>query len=622
MTTGTDSLKAERPVPQQLLRHPDAARTESFRRWVAKQQRPLAIDLFSGCGGLSLGLEQAGYAVVLAVDHDPWALQTHDHNFAGKAIGLDLSDPEKVEGLLRLLEGLPPIELVAGGPPCQPFSRAGRSMIRSLVRAGVRSAKDERTELWQSFLSIVERLRPAAMMLENVPDMALGDELAIPREMAQRLDKAGYDVHMRLVDGWRLGVPQHRQRLILVALRDGQAYTWPADQKKITLREAIGDLPRLRGGQGRPEMRVVPSSSPFQRRARAGMKGSALVWDHIARQVRADDLEAFRLMKPGTRYSDLPKHLKRYRDDIFNDKYNRLPWDDVSRSITAHLAKDGYWYIHPSEQRTLTVREAARIQTFPDHFRFAGTRSHAFRQIGNAVPPALAEAIGREIAAAVRAGPAPSEKRVSYRLALIRATLLKWGAKDGKKAPWRHPGRPWQVLAGVCLGERVGAHDEAAEAFLERFPSPTRAASKTIAKDAKQRSGNKRDALLALARTARCLANDRRGWANGQWAKAAALGAADEAMVRTLGFGEERVLTPASSLRVVARLTASDIDEKRQLANVRLAAALLVGRGKQVPAINAAVYALGRVICTSKNPNCRRCPLVRYCPSSGLEVTE
>ena len=104
-------------------------------------------------------------------------------------------------------------------------------------------------------------------------------------------------------------------------------------------------------------------------------------------------------MKPGTRYGDLPKHLRRYRDDIFDDKYNRLSWDDVSRSITAHIAKDGYWYIHPSEQRTLTVREAARIQTFPDHFRFAGTRSHAFRQIGNAVPVALAEAIGRQIAA-------------------------------------------------------------------------------------------------------------------------------------------------------------------------------------------------------------------------------
>jgi DNA (cytosine-5)-methyltransferase 1 len=210
------------------------------------------------------------------------------------------------------------------------------------------------------------------MMLENVPDMALGDEVAIPRAITQRLEKAGYDVQMRLVDGWRLGVPQHRQRLILVALRDGQEFTWPVEQEKITLREAIGDLPPLRRGQGRLEMPAARSFSAFQRRARAGMNGRSVVFDHITRPVRADDREAFRLMNPGMRYGDLPKHLRRYRDDIFDDKYNRLSWDEVSRSITAHIAKDGYWYIHPSEQRTLTVREAARIQTFPDHFRFAG----------------------------------------------------------------------------------------------------------------------------------------------------------------------------------------------------------------------------------------------------------
>ncbi len=205
MTTATDRLKTERSAPLRLPVHPNAARTESFRRWVARQRRPLAIDLFSGCGGLSIGLEQAGYTVVLSVDNDQWALETHRHNLPGAAIDLDLSDPERIEDLVRLLEGLP-IDLVAGGPPCQPFSRAGRSKLRDLVRGGVRSATDDRTELWQSFVSIVERLRPAAMMLENVPDMALGDEVAIPRAMTQRLEKIGYDVHMRLVDSWRLGV--------------------------------------------------------------------------------------------------------------------------------------------------------------------------------------------------------------------------------------------------------------------------------------------------------------------------------------------------------------------------------------------------------------------------------
>ena len=621
MTTGTDRLKTERSAVLRLPVHPNAARTESFRRWVARQRRPLAIDLFSGCGGLSIGLEQAGYTVVLSVDNDPWALETHRHNLPGAAIDLDLSDPDRVEVLLRLLDGLP-IDLVAGGPPCQPFSRAGRSKLRDLVRGGMRSAKDDRTELWQSFVSIVERLRPAAMMLENVPDMALGDEVAIPRAMTQRLEKVGYDVQMRLVDSWRLGVPQHRQRLILVALRDGQEFTWPAEQKKITLREAIGDLPPLRGGQGRPEMPAAPSSSAFQRRARAGMNGRSVVFDHTTRQVRADDREAFRLMKPGTRYGELPKRLRRYRDDIFDDKYNRLSWDEVSRSITAHLAKDGYWYIHPSEQRTLTVREAARIQTFPDHFRFAGTRSHAFRQIGNAVPAALAEAVGRQIAAAVRRAPVPLEKRASRRLGQIRTALLKWGTGDAKKAPWRHPGRPWQVLAGVCLGDRTGARDEMVKAFLGQFPSPTHAAYEAIAKEARRQSGNHRHSLLALARTARALANDKRGWANGRWGTAASLGPSDEAIVRTIGLHEDRVLTPTPSLRVVARLTGTRIDEERRLSDGRLAVALLLGPGENVPALNAALYALGRAVCTPQDPGCSRCPVARPCPSSDLEVPE
>ncbi len=419
---------------------------------MARQRRPLAIDLFSGCGGLSVGLEQAGFAVILSVDTDQWALETHRHNLPGAAIDLDLSDPARVEVLLRLLDGLP-IDLVAGGPPCQPFSRAGRSKLRDLVRDGMRSSKDDRTELWQAFISIVERLRPAAIMLENVPDMAIGDEVAIARAMTHRLEKVGYDVQMRLVDSWRLGVPQHRQRFILVAMRDGQTFTWPAEQKKITLRDAIGDLPFLRGGQGRAEMPVGRTFSAFQRRARAGMNGTSVVFDHVTRPVRADDREAFRMMKPGTRYGDLPKHLRRYRDDIFDDKYNRLSWDDVSRSITAHIAKDGYWYIHPSESRTLTVREAARIQTFPDNFRFAGTRSHAFRQIGNAVPVALAQAIGRQIARALRTPATPPEKRASHQLVRdpgrpseVGRTRRQEGALASPRAAMGRVGRclPWR----------------------------------------------------------------------------------------------------------------------------------------------------------------------------------
>src|SRR3954452_8824477 len=127
-----------------------------------------------------------------------------------------------------------------------------------------------------------------------------------------------------------------------------------------------------------------------------------LIRDHICRDVRPDDMEAFRLLAEGQTYVDLPERLRRYRSDVFTDKYKRLVWSELCRSITAHIAKDGYWYIHPQQHRTLSVREAARVQTFPDWFRFAGQPTLQLRQIGNAVPPMLASAVGKQLLIALR----------------------------------------------------------------------------------------------------------------------------------------------------------------------------------------------------------------------------
>ena len=128
------------------------------------------------------------------------------------------------------------------------------------------------------------------------------------------------------------------------------------------------------------------------------------VYDHITRRVRDDDAEAFEYLDTKTRYSELPDELKRYRDDIFDDKYKRLDADDLSRTITAHIAKDGYWYIHPLQNRTLTIREAARIQTFPDHFRFAGLRQLPFDRSATLYRPVWAEPIGAAVANVLAGG--------------------------------------------------------------------------------------------------------------------------------------------------------------------------------------------------------------------------
>ena len=426
-----------RSAPLRLERHPEAPGEEGWDAWVRDSVRPIAIDLFCGAGGLSHGLEAAGFRVALAVDLDERALESHAHNLPGPAVRLDLGAEQARDEIVSLFADIQ-VDLIAGGPPCQPFSRAGRSKIRSLVDRGVRDPVDLRKELWRAFLDVVERIQPRAVLMENVPDMALGDDMIVLRTMIDRLEQSGYEVDARIVDAWRHGVPQHRQRLILIGIQGGAGFEWPSSTERVEVRHAIKDLPVLDVEPDRPIGSEVMAYNPrdlsdFARRARKECVGSAawVVHDHQTRAVREDDFEAFKLMSAGTLYSDLPDDLKRYRDDIFTDKYNRLDWSDLSRTITAHLAKDGYWYIHPDQHRTLTVREAARLQTFPDTFRFAGSRSHQFQQIGNAVPPALGEdnRLGGLGEASSRRKAAPS--LVDSAIYLPRAPRRMGGGRQG-----------------------------------------------------------------------------------------------------------------------------------------------------------------------------------------------
>lgn len=445
MSLAEYGVKLERSAPLALDRHESAPNEDAFASWCSDEKsagRPLALDLFSGAGGLGLGVQAAGWTVVAAVDHDRRALETHQANFPGLAIHKDMSDPEQVRELISQLREID-LDLIVGGPPCQPFSRAGRAKIRSLVNQGAREEDDHRRELWRSFVDVVLALRPRAVIMENVPDMAIGDDLLVIRTIADILERSGYSVDYRLLDAWRHGVPQHRKRFILQARKDG-APRWPEPQSdRVNVRDAISDLPKLGATTGARELPYVGEAlSEFARQLRGD--AGPLVFDHMTRPVRSDDREAFELMTPRTLYSDLPEHLRRYRSDTFNDKYKRLDWDDLSRTITAHIAKDGYWYIHPGEHRTLTVREAARIQTFPDSFRFSGTRSDAFRQIGNAVPPMLGKAVAE--AATDREGSAPV---AHVEISALRNGLTNWAMHDRETFWWRYPGHRMTPMASA-----------------------------------------------------------------------------------------------------------------------------------------------------------------------------
>lgn len=634
-----------------LDRHASACETDDDLRDLVQSLPsgiPLAVDLFCGAGGLSLGLEQSGFKVVLGVDNDPEALETHQALCGGMSVDWDMAERASVDHVARLVTELN-VTLVAGGPPCQPYSKAGRSMLRHLVAAGRRDARDHRSELWESFLQVVLTARPPAVVMENVPDMALDRDMLVLRTMVDELERVGYAVEERLVDTWRYGVPQFRQRLILVGLRNGLRFDWPVELPgQVSLRQAIGDLPGVEGGwrpKGGADGWTSYTGEPrteFQQEMRHWVPASqhGRIYDHITRPVREDDARAFAVMDSTTRYSALPSHLKRYRDDIFDDKYKRLDWDELSRTITAHIAKDGYWYIHPNQDRTLTVREAARLQTFPDHVRFAGPPTAGFRQIGNAVPPRLARMLGKAVRDSLDlAEPATwSTRRTSTELA---AWIVERHVSGELASPWHAlslddlvAGRTppinlrWLALVSLTLFDRVPL--ERARLMwpvaLQELADPADIDESTLRAIAYGLDRYKRvDAVASMAETI---------------AAAPELLSSVESLTRIKGVTRalagmvcrlvpdgkhDPVVAPTSVLRVAARFWGKPVDLENRLSDGRVAVARLVGVDDeaspnsfgraQAALASLALFEIGEHVCRPAAPDCDSCPLRHHCRS-------
>jgi len=623
----TYGVKLQRSADLRLAVHEDACTVNTFATWCrARRERGerLAVDLFSGAGGLSLGLEQGGWTVALAVDNDSKALQTHRHNFPGLTLPVDLGDRTAQRDLVAMLSEVE-IDLVAGGPPCQPFSRAGRSKIRSLVSAGKRDATDERRALWRAFLDVTLALQPRAALMENVPDMALGDDFRVVRTMVEELEDHGYHTDVRLVDTWHYRVPQHRKRLIVLARRDSPSFTWPDRSDMITtLEQAIGDLPKLGLGTGARCTDYTPpvEQSEFAAIMREGAP-DGVVWDHMTRPVRDDDREVFTMMDSRTLYADIPRDRRRYTADTFDDKYKRLGWDELSRSITAHIAKDGYWYIHPDEHRTLTVREAARIQTFPDRFRFAGTRSDAFRQIGNAVPPLLgyaaALALHPEPINECPSASAPATIDVPPLWRRTREALTTW-ARAQRSGPF------WFLLPGDAVTPAVAA----ATALLVGRATKARGAEEALAIvrghvrfngidiTAMQDHLSADPGRAALERF-RYLTRRTAIWSNvDQMADELALTSSQRSLFRLL-CGQDLMLENQSAFRVAARVAGTSSDRTNRLSDGRVDLARLVGAGPDATLRMAALRLLGNTVCRQPQRVCHSCPLRQHCASAELD---
>lgn len=393
------------------------------------------IDLFCGCGGFSLGLDRAGLQCLAAIDHDPHAIATFKRNIptVEQVLERDLTkfQPKDLARIIRRRK----VDIIIGGPPCQGFSKV-RMVDGS--NHGKRTVEDPRRLLYRNYLHYVEFFQPSIFVMENVPGIRSAAGGAFFASVQADARKLGYRVHSATVCAWHHGVPQKRERQLIIGTACDlpifstnvyvpQTHEDPPDpvsrrrpreqragrgrprtlEKPVTLWEAIGDLPPIRAGAGdfKTEYDATRGAAHFEVYGKRYLvdvlevhKSEALT-AHVARPHSERDLRDFDRLREGeTSRAAIARGVDMefpYDREQFQDRYTRQNRNGLCSTIVAHLSKDGLMFIHPTQRRSLTVREAARVQSFPDWFSFPESRTIAFRLVGNAVPPALGEAIGR-----------------------------------------------------------------------------------------------------------------------------------------------------------------------------------------------------------------------------------
>ena len=389
---------------------------------VIAMESPTVVDLFCGAGGASEGFVRAGFKVQAAVDLDAMAIKTYRLNHPGVPDSRVLCQDIRTlkAGSLCKLAGRD-LDVLVGSPPCQGFSSAG---FRSKqTRTGYRPEEDERNHLWEWMVSAAIELKPKLFLMENVPGMqsVKKEETSFMEAVARRLEEeGGYRTEMWQLNAAAFGVPQDRVRCFLVASRLPLMPARPVQEYQdlrrtdldldalpaVSLEEAIFDLPPREASTGVAVERWDPAGVPTDPRYRRYLskfgilRQSRLLFQHTVRYHNPSDLELYALLRPGEDSIHLLEQhgrddLMRYRRDVFDDKYARLRGDRPCKTIVAHLAKDGNGYIHPTQVRSISFREGARAQSFHDGYMFCGSPSDQWVQLGNAVPPVLAEAIAR-----------------------------------------------------------------------------------------------------------------------------------------------------------------------------------------------------------------------------------
>lgn len=334
------------------------------------------IDLFCGCGGLSLGFEHAGYNLLMGVDMWNDALITYQHNHKNNnTLCANLADLQASEVAEKINHNR--VDIIIGGPPCQGFSIAGKRIV-----------DDERNSLYKAFVRMVAYFQPKAFLLENVPNILNIGGGIVRDAIIKDFSNLGYKVSYKVCLASDYGVPQNRRRAIFVGLRDGASFQFPAPtvNSAVTCREAISDLTDDSIDEGGEY--PTPAQSEYQKLMR---KGSCGVYNHDITVHNEKTKQIIAMVPDGGNYKDLPLELQ-------NTRKVHIAWTRLNSNRPSITIDTGHnHHFHYEYNRVPTARESARLQSFPDTFVFIGNKTSKLKQIGNAVPPLMAEAIAKQI---------------------------------------------------------------------------------------------------------------------------------------------------------------------------------------------------------------------------------
>ncbi len=400
------------------------------------------LDLFSGAGGLTEGFVRAGYNIIAHVEKEFSASLTLKTRIAyhylkqtnqlkiyysylndeisreklyshipsqllDSVINEEINDESinDIYNKIDILRGNKEIDIIIGGPPCQAYSLIGRAASKSKM------VGDSRKYLYKQYLKFLKRYKPKLFVFENVRGMLSSkDENGnnIFEKIVIEMKEIGYNIDYKILDAKDFGVPQSRKRVIIIGWKNELNFKYPdfeTIKNDITINQLFADLPKIKAGEKINFKKIVPQIEVLSKLNLLDDDFNILS-QHISRPNNINDLKIYKiavnLFKEGKtlKYTDLPSSLMSHKNlTSFLDRFKVVNGNGISHTMVAHIAKDGHYYIHPDvkQNRSLTVREAARIQTFPDSYYFENSRTAAFTQIGNAVPPLMAEIIANTL---------------------------------------------------------------------------------------------------------------------------------------------------------------------------------------------------------------------------------